>query len=225
MWRDALLVAGKDLRIEARSKVALGQVAPFAVVVLVLFGLALGPAVGAGSVLFAATAGLFWITVLLATVLAVQRSFALEAVDGASDGLRMSGLDPAGIFVGKAAAVTCELLALEVLLAGVASLLFDRHLAGFAVLVASSVAATVGLVAIGTIYGVVSIGSHQRETLLPLLFFPMAAPVVLAATKAWDGALAGAGRHGSGWLDVLAVFAVAYVAIGTVAFGPLLEDA
>ncbi|HVC24170.1 MAG TPA: heme exporter protein CcmB [Acidimicrobiales bacterium] len=225
MWRDALLVAGKDLRIELRAKVALGQVAPFAVVVLLLFGLALGPAVGSGSVLFAAAAGLFWVTVLLATVLAVQRSFALESVDGASDGLRMSGLDPAGIFVGKAAAIASQLLLLEVLLAAVASVLFDRHLAGWAILAASAVAATVGLVALGTIYGVVSIGSRQRETLLPLLFFPMAAPVLLAATKAWDAALADAPGHALGWLDVLLVFAVAYVAIGTVAFGPLLEDA
>ncbi|MDA8290559.1 MAG: heme exporter protein CcmB [Actinomycetota bacterium] len=225
MWRDALLVAGKDLRIEARSKVAVGQVAPFAVVVLVLFGLALGPAVGPGSVLHAATAGLFWVTVLLATVLAVQRSFSLEASDGASDGLRMSGLDPAGIFVGKAAAVSAELVSLEVLLALVSSILYGRHLAGVALLLASAVVATVGLVAVGTTYGVVSIGSRQRETLLPLLFFPMAAPVVLAATKCWEAALAGTPGRGTGWLDVLAVFAVAYVAIGAVAFGPLLEDA
>ena len=43
MWRDAGLVAGKDLRIEMRSRVATNQVAPFAVLVLVLFGLALDP--------------------------------------------------------------------------------------------------------------------------------------------------------------------------------------
>jgi hypothetical protein len=40
MLRDALLVAGKDLRLEARSRVATTQVAPFAVLVLVLFAFA-----------------------------------------------------------------------------------------------------------------------------------------------------------------------------------------
>jgi heme exporter protein B len=225
MWRDALLVAGKDLRIEARSKVALGQVVPFALVVVLLFGLALGPAVGRGSVLSQAAPGLFWVAVLLAAVLAVQRSFAIEALDGASDGLRLSGLDPAGIFVGKAAAVAGQLLALEVVLAGAVALLYDRHLAGGLLLAASCVAATAGLVAVGTIYGVVSSGARQRETLLPLLFFPMVAPILLAATKSWDAALAGTPGRGIGWLDVLAVFAVAYLAMGTVAFGPLLEDA
>jgi heme exporter protein B len=225
MWRDALLVAGKDLRIEVRARIGLGQVVPFAFVVLLLFGLALGPGVGSGSVLYVAAPGLFWVAVLLATVLAVQRSFAVEAVDGASDGLRLSGLDPAGIFVGKAAAVGAQLLALELVLALGASLLYDRHLAGGLMLVASCLVATVGLVAVGTIYGVVSVGTRHRETLLPLLFFPMVAPLLLAATKVWDAALAGAPGRGVGWLDVLAVFAVAYLAIGTVAFGPLLEDA
>ena len=102
MWRDAVLVAGKDLRIELRSRVVLHQVAPFAVLVLVLFAFALGP--DRGPVAQAAP-GLFWVAVLFASVLAVQRSFALESADGARDGLRLSGLDPAGVFLGKTAAV------------------------------------------------------------------------------------------------------------------------
>jgi heme exporter protein B len=56
------------------------------------------------------------------------------------------------------------------------------------------------------------------------LFLPVVAPVLLGATKAWDEALAGTPSRADGWLDVLAVFAVLYIAIGTVAFGPLLED-
>ena len=59
-------------------------------------------------VLSKAAPGLFWIAVLFSALLAVQRSFALEAADSARDGLRMSGLDPAGIFLGKAAAVITQ---------------------------------------------------------------------------------------------------------------------
>ena len=109
MWRDAALVAGKDLRIEMRSRVATNQVAPFAVLVLVLFGLALEPDSG---LLTKAAPGLFWIAVLFCSLLAVQRSFAVEAADSAQDGLRLSGLDPAGIFLGKAGAVALELAGL-----------------------------------------------------------------------------------------------------------------
>src|SRR5205807_2909519 len=109
MLRDALLVAGKDLRIERRSRVTTNQVAPFAVVVLVLFAFALDPDRG---VLTRAAAGLFWVSVLFCAVLAVQRSFSVEAADGARDGLRLSGLDPAGVFLGKAGAVAAQLVVL-----------------------------------------------------------------------------------------------------------------
>ena len=37
MWRDAALVAGKDLRVEARSRVGVNQVIPFALLVLIVF--------------------------------------------------------------------------------------------------------------------------------------------------------------------------------------------
>ena len=43
MWREAALVAGKDLRIEARSRVGLWQVVPFAILVLILVAFAIGP--------------------------------------------------------------------------------------------------------------------------------------------------------------------------------------
>lgn len=221
MWRDAWLVAGKDLRIEARSRVALNQIVPFAAVVVLLFGLALGPS---RAVLAPAAAGLFWVAVLFSSVLATQRSFAVESADGARDGLRLSGLDPAGIFLGKAGALVAELLVLEALLTFGVAILYGARLTGGLVLVAACVIATVGLAAVGVVYGVVASGLRVKETLLPLLFLPVTAPVLIGATKAWDEALAGRPSSGLGWLSVLAVFAVVYVTVGIVAFGPLLEE-
>ena len=58
-----------------------------------------------------AAPGLFWVAVLFSTVLAIQRSVAVESGEGTRDGLRLSGIDPAGIFLGKAAAVGLQLLA------------------------------------------------------------------------------------------------------------------
>ena len=172
-----------------------------------------------------AAAGLFWIAVLLSVVLAVQRSFAVESADSARDGLRLSGLDPAGIFLGKGAAIVAQLLVLEALLTAGVALLFGARLTGGLVLFTTCVAASIGLGAVGVVYGVLSSGVRVKETLLPLLLLPVAAPVLLGATKAWNAALAGTPGQAGVWLSVLAVFAVLYVAIGTVAFGPLLEDA
>jgi heme exporter protein B len=219
MWRDALLMAGKDLRVEGRSRIALNQVLPFAVLVLVLFAFALDP-----SRLTGVAAGLYWLAVLFSAVLTVQSSFSFEAADQAHDQLRLSGLDPGGIFVGKASAVAVQLLVLEAVLGAGLAFLYGVRLRGALVLVASSFAATVGLAAVGTIYGALSSGARVRETLLPLLFLPVVAPVLLAATRAWEIGLASAPGQLGPWLEILVVFALVSVAVGTVAFGPVLES-
>ena len=223
MLRDAVLVAGKDLRIEARSRVTVNQVAPFAVLVLVLFAFALDPDDG---VLTRAAAGLFWLAVLFSALLAVQRSQGIEAVEGNRDALRLSGLDPASIFLGKAGAVAVQLVLLELLLGAGVVVLYDVEPAGLATLALTGAFATVGLAAAGTLYGLLAAGLRVRETLLPLLLLPVVAPVLIAATRASESALTGVALAVApgDWLRLLAVFAVVYVAFGIVAFGPLMED-
>lgn len=223
MWRDALLVAGKDLRIERRSRVALNQVTPFAVLVLVLFAFALDPERG---VLQRAAAGLYWVAVLLSALLAVQRSASVEATDGLPDAQRLSGLDPAGVFLGKAAAVAVQLVLLEIVLGVGVVVLYDVDVTGLGTLVATAAAATVGLAAAGTLYGVLAAGLRVRETLLPLLLLPVVAPVLIAATQASDAALTGSpvAVAPADWLRLLVVFAVVYVAFGVAAYGPLMEE-
>ena len=226
MLKTMRLVAGKDLRIEARSRVATNQVLPFAVVVLVLFAFALDPDSGA---LRRATPGLFWLAILFCLLFAVQRAFAVETADGARDALRLSALDPAGIFLGKAVALGLELLALEVVLGVGIVVVYDAPTqgGGVALLLASALAATCGLVAVGTLYGGLAAGLRVRDTLLPLLLLPVVAPVLIGATRAFESALGIGGRavsEGWPWVGLLTVFSLAYTALGLVAFGPLMEE-
>ncbi|MHB1889966.1 MAG: heme exporter protein CcmB [Acidimicrobiales bacterium] len=240
MWRDALLVAGKDLRIELRSRVVLNQVLPFGVLVLVLFALALGPG---RSTLLQAAPGLFWVAVLFSSVLAVQRSFAIEATGGTRDGLRLAGLEPAGVFLGKAAAVAVQLAALEIVLGAGVVFLYGAGVRSLWGVTGACLLATLGLAASGTIYGALAVGLEVRETLLPFLLLPVVAPVHLAGTRAWQAALStGAGSagslHGAGvlggagflgggdpWIGLLAVFAAVYLSLGVLVFGSIEEAA
>jgi heme exporter protein B len=220
--RDAALVAGKDLRIEARSRVATQQIAPFALLVLVLFAFALDPDRG---VLEQATAGLYWVAVLLAALLAVQRTFAVEAADDNRTGLRLSSLDPAGIFLGKTASVAVQLLGLEAVLALGVVIMYGTDLRGPLVLVVTALVATLGLAAAGSLYGVLAAGLRVRDTLLPLLLLPVVAPVLIGATRAFESALEGAPADAWPWVGLLSVFAAVYIAFGVLAFGSLLEEA
>jgi heme exporter protein B len=221
LFRDAALVAGKDLRIELRSRVTLQQVAPFAVLMLLLFGIALDPDRG---ILERASSGLFWITVLFCSLLAIQRAFAIESADGGRDALRLSGLDPAGIFLGKVGAIAVQLASLEVVLAAGVLLLYGPKVTGVALLLTTCVAATAGLAAAGTLYGVVAAGLRVRDTLLPILLLPVLTPVLIGATRAFDAALGGAPADGWPWCVLLVAFALAYLSVGTFAFGTLLEE-
>lgn len=219
--RDAGLVLGKDLRLEWRSRVIVSQVVPFALLVLVLFAFALDPD---RRVLSEATPGLFWLAVLFSTVLALQRGFAVEAADGVTDALRLSGLDPAGIFLGKAAGIFVHLAVLEVVLGAGVTLFYDRAPAGPVLLVTTCVAATAGLAAVGSLYGVLAAGMRVRDTLLPLLLLPMVAPVLIAATEAFAAAYDRTSGEGWRWFGLLVVFALLYLAIGIVAFETLMEE-
>jgi heme exporter protein B len=218
---DALLVAAKDLRLELRSRVAMNQVLPFALLVLVLFAFALDPDRG---LLEKATPGLYWVAVLFSGLLALQRSFAVESADGNRDALRLSGLDPAGIFLGKVLAVSIQLLVLEALLLAGVAVLYSTHLGGWPLLLATVVVATAGIAAAGTLYGVVAAGLRVRETLLPLLLLPVLAPVLIGSTRAFEAALAGTPSEGWPWVGLMGVFAVLYVVAGVLGFGPLMEE-
>jgi len=229
MLRDARLIAAKDLRIEVSSKVLTTQVLPFGLLVLVLFGFAISPDLQVDfedgrSVLEAVAPGLFWLAVLFSSLLAIGRSFAVESVDGNLDALLLAGLEPAGVFLGKAGAVLVQLAVLEVILGLGAFTLYGAPLAHPALLVLTVVGGTVAIAAAGTLYAALAAGLRVRDTLVPLLLLPVLAPVLLGATIATGAALFGPASDGWAWCAALGAFAVLYVAAGILAFGSLLED-
>ena len=219
--RGALLVAGKDLRLEWRSKVAIGQMLPFALLVLFLFAFALDPD---GAVLQEATPGLFWVTVLFTAVLAVQRAFAVEVDDGVLDALRLTGIDPAALYLGKVAALVVQLTVLEAVLGVGVVILYDAPLEGWGLLLTVAALSTLGVAAAGATYGVLAARLRSGSALLPLLLLPLLAPVLIAAARGSDVALGRETGGGWSWAALLGIFAVAYLALGAVLFRPLLED-
>ena len=221
MLADAWLVAAKDLRIELRSRITLSQVIPFAGLVLVMFGFALD---ANRSTLRLATSGLFWFTVLFVAVMAVQRSTSVETTDGARRALLLAGIEPAAVFLGKAAAVAVQLLAVEVFLVGGVLVLYDASVDSVPLLVITCVAATIGIAAAGTLLGALVAGVRARETVLPILLLPVLAPVLIGATRAFDDALGSVAVDGWSWLGLLAGFAAVNVVLGALAYGVLLEE-
>jgi heme exporter protein B len=224
-WSVTRLIAAKDLRIELRSRVLINQVLPFAAIVMVLFAFALDR----DDILPRVAPGLVWLATLFSMLVVVQRSFTVEAGDGALDALRTAGVPAPGIFFGKAVALTMQLLALEAVLFLAAFVLYNSRVdaGGVVLLVTSALAASCGLGLVGTLYGGLTTGSKGRESLLPLLLLPVVAPVLIGATKATEAAL-GEGetsmREGWAWVALLVTYALIFAVGGSLAFGALVDD-
>jgi heme exporter protein B len=231
--RIAWLMARKDLRVEWRSRVALNQILPFAAITMVLFAFAVDRLPAApgetDTVLVQLAPGLASLGTVFSLLLLVQRTFAVETEDGALDALRAAGVDAAAVFWGKTLALWIQLAILSALLLGTAVVIYGIEVrwSGVALLVTTWLTATFGLAAVGTLYGGLAAGARGRETLLPLLLLPVVAPVLIGATRAVEAALGTGGTaiaDGWPWVGVVAVFAVAFGAGGTLAFGPLIDE-
>lgn len=221
----ARAVALKDLRIEMRSKVMTNQVLPFAGIVMVLFAFALD----SDGILQRVAPGLVWLAVLFSSIVVVQRSFAVEAADNALDALKVAGLPPAGVFLGKVAALALQLVAFEGVLVFLALIMYQVSVSGGGVvlLVTLSVLANIGIAAMGALYGGLSTAAKGRETLLPLLLLPAVAPVLIGATRATEAAFGSAGtplHEGWPWVGLLAVFGAMFLFGGTLAFSALTDE-
>ncbi len=225
-WRRVVgAVLVKDLRIEARSRVVTNQVLPFAGLIMIMFAFALDN----DDVLQRVAGGLIWLATMFSLVVIVQRSFAIDTQDGALDLLRVAGVDLSAVFLGKAIALTMQLLVLDVVLVAAAFLLYQVQVSavGFVLLVTCVICATTGLGFVGTLYGGLTAGEKGRETLLPLLLLPVVAPVLIAATRATEAAFGSGGAatsEGWAWVGLLTVFAAVFGLGGTLAFGPLIDE-
>ena len=221
MWRDVVVVCRKDLRIEARTRVTIQHVIPFVLTVVTLFAFALDADT---TLLRRATGGLFWVTVLFAANVIAQRSAGLDRPDGIPDALRLSGLSPAAIFLGKTASTFLQLTATEVVLAGAMVLMYDVRVRGIALIVVAVPLGTLAIAAVGAVYGPLAAGLGGRESVLPLLMLPALAPVLLAATNAFGVAFGTAVGPGWRWVAMLGMLGAIYVAAGSATAAALLEE-
>ena len=221
MLAELFLVARKDLRVERRAKIALGQVAPLALLILMVFAFALD----ANTLLLERGAGgLYWLAVLYGGTLLIQRSFDVETDDGNMDALRMSAIGMPSLFLGKALALFVQITVLELILGPGILLLYNVGVVDWALLIAAATAGMVAFSVCGVLWGAMSAGLRVRATLLPLLLVPVLAPVLLAGSRAFEQALGVRAGAGWTWAGLMFVIAAVHTALGLGAFGFLLEE-
>ena len=221
--RQALILLGKDLLIEWRTRARLNALVFFAFATLLLFSFALGPDT---KLLERNAGGYLWLAILFASVLALGESFRVEQENACLDGLRLAPADARAIFLSKAVGNALLLVALGALLVPVMVALYGVRLAlapwelGL-VLVLGCMA----LSAPGTIYSAISSNARARDVLLPLLLFPLIVPALLAASKATTLVLQGDPMHQlNSWYGLLGGFNLIFWGLGFALFPRVIED-
>jgi heme exporter protein B len=173
--RDAAALARKDLLLELRGRDTLPAMALFVVAMLVVFRFAL-PAEQEG-----AAAGLLWVAILFTALLGLTRAFVPEREQQVLDALVLAPCDRSAIWAGKLVAVLAFLLAVEAIAVPVFWIFFQPL--GAAALVAMLLA-NVGICAVGTLLAAMAAAGRARELLMPLLFLPLAIPILVGGVGA-----------------------------------------
>ena len=173
---DVATLARKDLRLELRARDTLPAMLLFVVSTLVVFHFALPE--GADEV---AAQGLLWVALVFTALLGLARAWAPERESGALEGLVLAPCDRSAIWLGKAAAVFAFLSSVELVALPAFALFFGSV---DAATVAGVVLASIGICAVGTLLAAMAAASRTRELVLPLLFLPLAIPLVVGGVGA-----------------------------------------
>jgi heme exporter protein B len=224
MIRTATILFRKDVLVEVRTLQSLSAMVLFSVMAFVLFHFGLQRDTIDGSL----AAGVLWVTLLLATVLAVTRLFVAEREQGGFETLLLAPVDRTAVFVGKAAALFSFLVAVEVVALPAFDILLLRGtiLDGMPELLAVVLLADLGLAAVGALVAALGAETDARELVVPLLLMPLLVPVVIAAAKASAPLLSDPAHaeHLGRWLLLLTFYDLAFVLVSLGVFDYLLED-
>jgi len=212
----------KDLLLQWRSRAQLVAVFVFGASSLLLFSFAIGPNAAA---LRQHAAGFLWLGLLLASTLALADSFESEMAQRALEGLLLLPADPRALYYGKALANLIQLTLLGAGLVPVMVVLYDAGTARVVPLLGVIVLGAAGLSAPGTLYAAMTAQVRARNTLLPLLLFPLVVPALLGSVKATSLLILGdpMGQVRS-WLVLLVAFDVIYWSLCGLVFERVVED-
>jgi heme exporter protein B len=220
-WRAIMAIVGKDVAAELRSKEALSTLLIFALMIVVVFNFAFELRVENVRQI---APGVLWVAFTFAGILALNRSFVVEREEGCIEGLRLTPVDRGAIYLGKFLGNTLFLLVTEACILPIFAVLFDVSVLN-PVLWLIMVLGTVGFVAVGTLFAAMAVNTRAREAMLPLLLFPIAVPVLIAATKATGQVLDGQPlAEAYSWLRLLLAFDIIFIVIAWLGFEYVLEE-
>lgn len=215
------VIVWKDILSQLRSKDVFTSVLVFALLTIIIFNFAFD--LDAESTRIVAP-GILWVAFTFAGVLNLNRTFVQEKENGCLDGLLLCPVDRTVIYIGKMIGSFLFMLVVEIIMLPIFSVLYDFDLF-VPKLIVVTILATLGFAAIGTIFSAMSANTKARDIMLPILFFPMVTPIIIAAVEASALALENAPWVDfSTWLQILIAFDIVFLVVSSLIFEFIMEE-
>ena len=220
-WGKVIAITWKDALSEMRTKEIIFSVLIFTFLVIVIFNFAFN---ASQETMRLVAPGILWVTFTFAGVLSLNRSFIPEKEDGCLEGLMACPISREVIYVGKMLGSLLFLLIIEIIALPIFALLFNLPLLS-AQFVTITFLATVGFVAVGTLFSALAVNTKAREMVLPILFLPVVVPIIISAVKASELALSGESWSGlSSWLQIIGAFDAIFLVVSFWVFAFVIEE-
>jgi heme exporter protein B len=215
----------KDLRLEWRSRDSINGMLFFALLVVVIFGLAFDPT-SYPTTTRQIAGGILWVALLFASITTLNQTWTRELRNQVLEAQRMAPSPPSALFLGKVIANMLFVLVVEAVLAPVFIVFFNLHVLGNIWLLALILPlGTWALVVNGTFFAALGLRARNRELLLPLLLLPISLPALLAMVQSTTGVLTAELdfiQIGT-WIKQLAGYDVIFTTIGILLFETVLN--
>lgn len=222
-FKKVWVIVWKDLVIELRTKEMFSAMFIFSLLVIVVFNFAFDPGM---EYLLDVAPGILWVAITFAGTLGLNRSFINEQDNGCIQGLMLAPIDRGAIYLGKFLGNLLFMFIIEVMLFPIFVIFFNISvLTMLPQLVLIALLSTVGFASVGTVLAGMSANTKTREVLLPILFFPLVVPVIIAAVKATGRVLRGdALLQFIDWIKLLAAFDIIFLVVSFLTFEYVIEE-
>lgn len=212
----------KELLLQWRTRAQMMAVFVFGAAALLLFSFAVGPIAEA---LRQFSAGFLWLGLLLSSTLTLAESFHAEMENKALEGLLLLPANPRALYYGKALANWFQLVILGVALVPVMVVLYDAGTLRLFELLIIIMLGAAGLSAPGTLYAAMTAQVRSKQTLLPLLLFPLIVPALLASVKATSLVVLGDPMNQvNSWISLLVAFDAIYWSLCGLLYARVVEE-
>jgi heme exporter protein B len=224
VFAAAAAILRKDLRLELRTQETITTAAIFTVSTFVVFHFALDRNELVGDL----AAGVFWVTLLFSSVLAINRLLSNERQQGGYEALLLAPIDRNAILFAKAGFLLIALTLLEAfaLLAFALLLLGPNLSVDMLPLVPVLLLANIGIAAIGTLISALATDTNARELLVPLMSLPLFTPLLIGAARATAPLmeLAPHTEQFGRWLGLMALYDSVFALLAFAVFEFIIED-